>query len=173
MLIDRLFQCRLQQQVVRHPAGDVARHERLGAAKDACQRVVVIHRDRVKFMFMATHTTERHAEECATDGDNLLIDHLHPQQFLVLQLVVVRTQRQEAGGDELLIALFATRGRQQVTRNLLTNELIERLVFVEGTDHIVTKSPRILEHQTPPTAAALREARHIQPVSSPCLAKLR
>ena len=143
------------------------------AAKDAGQCIIIISGNRVELVVVTARAAERHTEKRSANRLDLLVHHFHPQQFLVLQLVVVRTQRQKAGGDKAFVLLLASACWHQVTRNLFANELVERLVVVEGVDHVVAKSPCVLEHQTPPTAAALGKTRHVQPVPPPCLTELR
>ncbi len=122
---------------------------------------------------MAPGTTDGHGEECPPHGLDLFIDHLHPQQFLVLQLVIVRAKRKKTGRHEPLILLSARSFRQQVASDLLENEFVERLVAIEGIDDVVPVTPSVPKHQAASATTALGEAGHIQPVPSPSLAKLR
>ena len=78
------------------------------AAKDAGQRIIIISGNRVELVVVTARATERHTEERAANRLDLLIHNFHSQQFLVLQLVVVWTQRQKAGGDKAFVLLLAS-----------------------------------------------------------------
>ena len=124
-------------------------------------------------MVMAAGTADGHREKSPPHSLDLFIDHLHPQQFLVLQLIVVRAKCEKTGSHESLVLLGRCSRRQQVAGDLLEDEIVERLVAIKGIDDVVPVTPCIPKHQAASTSAALGEAGHIQPVPPPGLAKLR
>ena len=62
---------------------------------------------------------------------------------------------------------------QQVTGDLLTHELIETGVVVEGTDQIVAILMRALGGVVPFVTVSVRVAHHVHPVTGKVLAELR
>ena len=165
-----LFAATGQPQGLGDKAGDITRDQRLGAPENARQGIVVACRYGIELMIVTAGTAQGHAQEGAAHGVNLFIDHLHAQQFLVLQFIVGGTEHEEAGGGEMFIVLLGAGRREQVTRELFDDEFVEGLVPIERVNHVVTEAPGMLVHEAAPTAAGFGKAGHIQPVPSPAFA---
>ena len=80
-----------------------------------------------------------------------------------------RTGAQEAGGDERLVRHVI----ELVARDLLADELVVRLVGVEGVDDVVAVAPGVGPVVVLLEPAGVRVARHVQPVAAPALAVVR
>ena len=141
----------------------------LGAAQNAGQRVVVACWDRVELVIVAAGAADAHAQQGLANHIQLLVHDVHAQQALVLLFVVGWAQHQQTGGNELPAALRGGVVGQQVARDLLGDELVQRHVIAHGFDDVIAIPPGILERQCAATAGGLREAGGIQPVLRPAL----
>ena len=61
-------------------------------------------------------------------------------------------------------------GPDLVSRDLLPDEAVERLVVIEGLDHVVAKAPRVGVVDVGLEASAVGVAHNVEPVSAPSLA---
>ena len=121
-------------------------------------------------MIVTAGTAQGHAQEGTAHGVNLFIDHLHAQQFLVLQFIVGGAEHEEAGGGEMFIVLLGAGRREHVTRELFDDEFVKGLVPIQRVNHVVTEAPGMLVHEAASAAAGFGEAGHIEPVPSPAFA---
>ena len=80
---------------------------------------------------MAPRTTQRHSHQRLSQRIQLLVDGVPLQLNHVILGQLFRTQRKEAGRDELFAPLSIVCRRKQVARHLFLDEPIVRLVFVE------------------------------------------
>ena len=143
---------------------------RLAAQEDARQRIIVALRHRIEFVIMASRTSQRESEHRLRHRVDLLIDEIHRKLPLVALIVPLRSDGQKAGGDDLLGLITLALKLHQITRDLLLEEEVIRLVLLERFDHIIAVTPRMRIEHVHFLAAALRVARHIQPVPRPALA---
>ena len=72
---------------------------RVGAFQDAGQCVVVLGRDGIEFVIVATGTAKRHAHEGAAKRVELLIDDVHLHLASVIFGQHLGADTQESGGD--------------------------------------------------------------------------
>ena len=151
----------------------VAGRQRLGATKDAGQRVVVAGGDRVELVVVASGAADRQSEKRPADRLKLLVDDFHPQQFLVLQFVVDRPEDEEARSGQLVGALVSIPVRHQIAGDLLDDEAVERFVVVERADDVIAVPPRVVKDSGAAPADRVGIAGHVEPVPPPPLAKMR
>src|SRR5262245_9380855 len=69
--------------------------------------------------------------------------------------------------------LFDGSLRQQITRELVARESVERLVAVDGVNHPVSPPPRVRPIEILLVTIRIRVARQIQPVTGPLFSKPR
>src|SRR5262245_35438251 len=86
--------------------------EKPGADEDPGDTVVIGGGDRVELMIVAARAAYGEAKESAAGDADLLVDGVHAEHVGVDFELIVRTDRQEAGGDILLSALRIVCGRQ-------------------------------------------------------------
>ena len=73
--------------------------------EDAGQGVVVGRRDRVELVVVAAGAARRQGQDRPADGVDLLVDVVHDEPDLEPLVDVLHAQGQEAGRDQLLVAL--------------------------------------------------------------------
>ena len=110
------------------------------------------------------------AEEGARGRVDLLVDHVQHELAVVLGVVGLAAEGEEAGRDQLVGAAAVVLRRQQIAGDLLADELIVRLVGVEGGDDVVAIAPGLGIGEVG-LAARLGEAGHVEPVPPPALAE--
>ena len=138
--------------------------------EDAGQAVVVGGGDRVELVVVTPRTSQRQPQERPAHGIDLLIHEVHLHLRRVGLRQHLRPQRQEPGRDQLLVTRrFAGRG-QQIARELLDEEAVERLVAVEGGHDIIAIAPGIPVSDVLVETVGIRVPRHVEPVSAPALA---
>lgn len=150
---------------VRRPA------ERAAAVKDAGERVVVAHGDRLGFVIVAPCAGEREAEESASDDVDLVIDLIEDVLLVVALLHVHAAEREHAGADDLITTLKHGLRRQQIARDLLGDEAVVGFVFVERINHPIAIPRSIQKRCIPHATDAVRITHDIEPVPRPALAE--
>ena len=140
------------------------------AAEHARDAVVVIDSDGVKLVIVAAHTAERHAHESLADFDHLGIDviGLHLRLVRVHDLDVAH--HEEARGDDFLGVIFGGLCGHQISRDLLTHELIEGLICVESVDEVIAIAPRMLGKHGVRSAHHVGITGEIEPMPRPTFA---
>ena len=146
--------------------------ERLRAAQDAGQRIVISRRHRIELVVVAARAGDGQPEERPPDDFNLLVNHVHAEQLALGLLQCLRAQRQKARGHDPRVPL-RSRARQQITGNLLPDELVVRQVEVERADDPVAVTPRVVPGHVAGLAVGLGVARQVQPVPAPAFAEVR
>ena len=116
---------------------------RLRALEDARERVVVGRRNRIEFVIVAARTAQRHAQERAPHGVELLVDDVHLHLHRIVLGEHLRTKGEEAGRNQPLGMFLVGAGRQQVTGNLFADKLVVGLVAVERVDDVVAVTKRV------------------------------
>ena len=101
---------------------------------------------------------------------DLLVGDVQQVRLAIPLIDPLGPQREESRGDNMGIPLRRVGGGQQVACDLLLDELIKRLVHVEGVDHPVAVTPGLGIGQVPLLAGALGVPSDIQPVPAPALA---
>ena len=120
----------------------------------------------VELVIVALRTTNRDAEQGAADGAGHFIkDHV---ASLGEQIDVrhVLPRKQKPSGDGGLRIVWV----QQVTGDLLLDELVVREVGIEGVDDPVAITPSVGPDLVMLKAVRLRETREVEPVLRPMLA---
>src|SRR5207248_3127318 len=114
-----------------------------GAAEDAGQGIIIAARDRIEFVIVAAGSGGGLAEEGLHGRVDLLVGYI---QFILQAVAFVQIPRadfEEAGGDLVLALGLGILGRKLIAGELLLDELIERLVGIEGGDDIVAIAPGV------------------------------
>ena len=145
----------------------------LGAAEDARHRVVVLDRDRIELVVVAAGAGQGHAEHPARDRVDLLVDHVDRELDRVARVVTLGADGQVAGRDLLGSALVVAAGGQEITGELLAEELVVGQVRLESVDDPVPVAPGVGIDDVRVLAARLRVARDVEPVAAPALGVAR
>src|SRR5207247_534055 len=101
--------------------------ERGRAGEDAGQRIIIPCRNGIKLVVVAAGATDRQTEKGARRHIDLLVHDVHLQLSFPRLEKELRSQHEKPRRDELLVALFIAVAWKQVARELLANELGERL----------------------------------------------
>ena len=115
-----------------------ARPGELRALEDPVQPVVVVSRDGIELVVVAAGAAQRETEKRPPGRVDRVLERQVPK-FIGRRGVAPR-QRQITGRHDLFPVLrrrAGLLGRQQVARQLLADELVVRLVGVEGVDDVV------------------------------------
>ena len=142
-----------------------------GTAEDPRQGVVVRGGDRIELVVVAAGAPDAEREDRAGRGIDHLVRHVHVELLGVDLVEVVRAEREESRRNLVVHSLLGAPVRQQVARDLLTYELVERLVVVERADDVVAVPPCDRERKVPCPAHRVGIAHDIQPVPAPALAE--
>ena len=133
------------------------------------ERIIVGLEDRIKFMIVASNTTERHSQKRLTDRIELLVDGIHDQLFAIWFRKNFGTKDQETGtGFGFLIAVG-----EQVTGQLFGDKRIDRFVRIERLDNVIAISPSVSESDIFVEAVRVGISGYVQPVPSPSHSVLR
>ena len=107
----------------------------LRTLENAVERVIIRGRHRIILVVVATGAPERQSQNGTPHG----IDRIREIEMLVIggrRIAIALTDREEPGRrDAVRIAIGSPFGGQDVSRDLFAQELIERLVGIEGPDH--------------------------------------
>ena len=143
---------------------------------------------------MALETAHRGAEKRLAHGIDHIIQIKLPRLWFLHHRRIPRAHAQKRTGHQLLslasVVLLSVLARvlklipitdalaqrgigQFVTGNLLDHKLIVRLVFVEGTDDIVTVAPHVGALVVVGVTSSVGVTGDIQPMLSPTLAVMR
>ena len=146
---------------------------RVRAEENARHRVVLTLRDGVELVVVTARARNRHTEDRLRDRVDLLVRQVEAELPRILLVQPLRPEREKARRHNLLRALPVIGRMEQIARDLLAHKLVERLVRIQRCDHVVAVTPRMGEGDVHILPAALRIARHVQPVPPPALAELR
>ena len=69
--------------------------------------------------------------------------------------------------SDMLGAFFVRFGRQQITRDLLPHEFIERFVLIEGAYHVVAETPGMVANAVVLESLAFAKSNDIEPMATP------
>ena len=138
------------------------------AREHAVEAVVVLLRDRVVLVVVAARARDRQAQKPACGRVNLIVD-------LIVQVVVEeppqgqKTQRSQSPHRQFWF--------DQIGRQLILHELIERQVLIERADDVVPVSvgvwPQRIFAIDQHKVFCVRVACHVQPVPAPTFAVAR
>ena len=130
--------------------------------EDGLHAVVVLRRDRVKFMVMAFGTAQLVGEEGDADGVDDVIEVLlagHDRD--AHRGVLPGSHAQEAGGDEMV----GVAGLELIAGQLFTDELVVGFVGVEAADHVVAVAPGVWSRIVVGETRRVGVAHHVEPVA--------
>ena len=159
----------------------------LPAAREDCLHgVVVLLRDRIKFVIMAASTAERQPHKRRAGRiDPIRIRLVTDLLAVHIGFVNLRPQRVKTGACPCFqVSHFLRRDRviaiqsnvvrpEFVASNLFLHEHIVGLVVIERLHHVIPKTPGVAVVDVGLKASAVRVASHIQPVTPPAFAILR
>ncbi len=128
-------------------------------------------------MIVTPCARDRHCLEGLGEDVDLVVDDIQrdpaePDAIVVAGLSQTIESRADDGLVDIELVIDAG-VREQVSGDLLANELIVGNVLVESTDHIVAVAPRADDLVVPLISAGLGEANEVEPVPRPLLAELR
>ena len=141
--------------------------ERLRAAQDACECVVVACRHGIELVIVAARAADGHAEKGFAEGVELLVHDVHAQHAFVLLLVVRWAESEKSCGGELSAALSGVLCWQKIPRDHLGDHPVERHIIADRLDEVVAEAPRVFKGQRATTARRLRETRKVHEVRGP------
>ena len=152
------------------PVGRVlgARVRKHRTVQDAVERVVVAGRNGVELVVVAARALDGESQEGlaeVVDGvfqsDVPLVEGLDPD---------APGDRQVARGDRPLPTFLVVARVEQVSRDLLANELVVGFVVLEGIDDVVPVLVGFRHGKIARVPGSVRVANDVQPVASPALA---
>jgi len=147
--------------------------DHLRVVEDPSQRVIIFVGDRVELVGVATGAGDGQAEESPGEHVDPIVERFGAGLGFAVGVAAVgpvgRPDGEEPAAGPRLGLL-----RHQVAGHLLSDELVERQVPVETSDHPVAVVPRVgqggvVEESTEPVAVA----GHVQPVPAPAFAVMR
>ena len=145
--------------------------ERLGAAKDPRQGVVVGRANRVKLVVVAAGTGEREAEEGPAGDIDLVIDDVEPRLLLVGLGERLRADHQEACGNRPCgIGGGVAGAGEEIAGELFDEEAVVGEIAVAGVDDPVAVAPGLRHHGVGIVGCCLGEADNVEPVAGLLLA---
>src|SRR5262249_32664501 len=121
----------------------------VGARQDRLKLIVIALRNRLELMLVATGALDRHSQKRRTDNLERV-----SQDLVNLVLPLIARVRWVAGSpqksrrhelvDDFISELFRPAPLAQfVAGNLLADELVVRLVALQGPDHVIAIAPRL------------------------------
>ena len=144
----------------------------LRARKDTVQGVIIAHRHGVELVVVTPRTAERDPQVRAAHRVDRVLERQVPQ--------VIRTRSVSAGEgqkpgrhDPLGILVGRPARGQKVAGDLLTHELVVRLVGVERVDDVIAIQIRFGNRIVGVVAARVGISRDIHPIAAPALAVMR
>ena len=145
--------------------------ERLGAAKDPRQGVVVGRANRVKLVVVAAGTGEREAEEGPAGDIDLVVDDVEPRLLLVGLGERLRADHQEACGNRPCgIGGGVAAGGEEIAGELFDEEAVVGEIAVAGVDDPVAVAPGLRHYGVGIVGRGLGEANDVEPVAGLLLA---
>ena len=149
----------------------------MAAEINSGERIVILGRNRVELMIVAARAGERESQKSASGHVNLVIHNVGQHLFLVGVPCAPFADGHHAGGNHFArIKRGWLIGRQNVTGNLLRDELVIRQIAVEGVYDPVAIPIRLGHVRFAADAARIERvgvANDIEPVAAPALAVMR
>ena len=145
--------------------------ERLGAAKDPGQSVVVGGANAIELVVVAAGTGEREAEEGPAGDIDLVIDDVESRLLLVGLGERLRADHQEACGNRPrgIGGGVAARGKE-IAGELFDEEAVVGEIAVAGVDDPVAVAPGLRHYGVGIVGRGLGEANDVEPVAGLLLA---
>src|SRR4051812_24215555 len=110
----------------------------LDVREESPESIEVTRRDRIEFVIVTLCTADRGAQPHGADRADSVREHA---RFIILRLrpAFLRGEQEPIKARRHLL-LLRTAG-QQISRDLLDRELVERTVAIEGRNDVVTVGP--------------------------------
>ena len=143
----------------------------VGRQEDSREGVVVLLRNRVELVIVATRAGDGETEHALGGGVELLVGEVHLKLGISPRIVAFGADGEVTGGNKIFTALDVIGRGKQVAGDLLGEEAVVGLVFVEGLDDIVAVAPGVRVKDVRFFAARFGVTRDIKPVASPALAE--
>ena len=121
-------------------------------------------------MIVTPRARDGQAQHALRDGVDLFIGHIQLELLPITRVVALRSQRQVTRRNHIERLLGGIRRGQQVTRQLLGQELVVGLVFLERLHDPIAIAPSMRVRDIRFLARALGVARHIQPMPTEAFA---
>ena len=102
----------------------------------------------------------------------MLVHHVHHEDFPVFLIERFRAHCEETGGHDVFLFLFGVSRRHQVARHLFLDELVVRLVLVEGFYDVIAVTPGLGIGEIALHPGGFGVTGDIHPVPAPTLAEL-
>ena len=149
----------------------------MAAEINSGERIVILSRNRIEFMIVAARAGERESQKSASGHVDLIINDVGQHLFLVGVAGAPFADGHDAGGNHFAwIEPGRLIRRQNVTGDLLPDELVIRQIAVEGVYDPVAIPIRLGHVRFAADAARIERvgvANDIEPVSAPTLAVMR
>ena len=141
--------------------------------KSGIKPVIVRLANRVELVVMTAGAAHRHPQERPARGIDDLVQRIGSNLGRlggVLIIDGVMRASHQKGATDLNIGIARS---DYISRQMLSEKDVKRLVLVYRTNHIVAKRPKIIDHPVLLEPNTLAKANHIQPMPTPTLAVVR
>ena len=142
----------------------------LNVLKHTCHGVVVLNRDRVELVVVATGATHGDAHYGSSHSLHDLIHPIRPSLPNGGRLPPHRGGRNVRTRNQKTHGVARTK---RVSRNLFANELVVRHIEVKGSGDVIPINPGVLPVKVGLRAVGLSPTDNVQPVLGPSLAEMR
>ena len=137
--------------------------------------VVVVDRDGIEFVVVASGTIHRQPEKGLADDTHQIVHFLFPGDGslrgvgLGIAGLIPRSRNEHARSDDS----FRGHRFQDVTGHLFPHETVIRHIGIEAANDVIAVMPRVVSGTVVFKALALGVANHVQPVTRPAFPILR
>ena len=152
--------------VADEPQNLVVAAVRFDAVKERQQRVIVALQKRIDLVIVAASAIRRQAEKRLRRRRQDVVQPVEERQLAIGRLIVPQAEPVISGRDDPVGSDLI----EFIAGQLLTNELVVRLVVVERADDVVAITPDERLGIVPLEAVRLGVANQVEPMSSPMLA---
>ena len=143
------------------------------AFEGGADAVVVLGRDGVELMMMATGAVDREAEESASGGGDHVVERGGADDLLGVGIliadVIVRPGDEERAADLCRGVELA----DHVPGKVFADQLVEGFVLVQRADDVVAERIEVVDDEVAFEAVAFAEADDVEPVTTPVFAVAR
>jgi len=138
--------------------------------EEGAESVVVLLGEGIILVIVATAAREAEAEEGSACGLNQISHELGSAAGLFVEQggrIVLGPETEEAGCDQGILLCEGGRGTRDefIPGEVLSNELIERFVGVEGSNDIIPKPPCLRTKLIPVEPVTIAVTNDVQPLS--------
>ena len=141
-----------------------------GSIINRLKAVIIGLLNRVEFMVVTACASHSQAEECGTGCHhgvvNCICTNLGGLNRILIANIVERTNRQKCNTEHVVRSVRC----HGIACNMLSNELIERFVLIQRSNHIIAKRPRVIDQNISLKTIRLTKPGDIKPVAAPAFA---